>query len=470
MLLWGAYQELFRHQNILWQIRWGFSCLGLYRLCPIRIVACVDDSPTHDLIAQRGGIRFFSLESKTGRHTHGRDADLDRILPSFREPIESALGERSDGRWVVVSPLASRALAAFAVETGRELVCPPPELGHWLNDKANFLAALSAIGLPRLPGRWLRLAEARYAEIASEMGAATFVAQLARGLSGSGTAFIGSEEEYARAGTRFGDVPTWVAPDVGNLSFNINAIAMESGVVVSAPNVQLAGLPMLCCRRRGMYCGNDYTATRDVPAETLVTVEEQTERIGRWLASLGFRGLFGLDFVADPSSGRVYAVDLNPRWQGSTNLLTQAEVKAGRLPLAVAELAYRMGLLGETEILRHKDGFLQPLMASQVSLRCGAPGWVRVAGDVQPGIYSLAPGGAFLRAGLELVDLGAADEILVIGGVPRQGAWIEEGAHVLRASAEWQVMDLSRMKPLPWVEPAVRNLYELVDLRPAEAG
>jgi hypothetical protein len=465
MLYWRSYQDLFRHRNIFWQIRWGYSCLGLSRLCPIRIVTCVDDSPTHDLIAQRGGIRFFSLDSKTGRHILGRDLDL--ILPSFQKPIEKALGERADGRWTLVSPLACRTLAAFAAETGRELVCPPPELGHWLNDKANFLAALRDIGLPRLPGRWLRLAEARYTELASGLGG-KLVAQLARGISGSGTAFIGSEEEYASAGARFGDAPVWVAPDVGDLSFNINAIAMESGVVAGYPSVQLTGWSMLRCQR-GEYCGNDYTATRDVPAEIRTAVVEQTERIGRWLVSLGFRGLFGLDFVVDPVSRQVYGVDLNPRWQGSTSLLTEAEYKAGRLPLAVAELAYRMGLLGEAELLRHKGSFLQPVAASHISLHSGASGWSRVAGDLRPGVYSLAPGGAFLRAGLELVDLETADEILVTGGIPRQGAWMGAGAHILRASTERQAMDVSGMRPLPWSEAAARRLYEALDLRPEES-
>lgn len=464
MLFWRSYQELFRRRNILWQIRWGYTCLGLSRLCPIRIVTCVDDSTTHELIAQRDGIRFFSLESQTGRHDHAHDSDLDRILPSFQEPIEKALAERAGDRWTLVSPFACRSLAAFAAGTGREMVCPPPELCHWLNDKANFLAALSEIGLPRLPGRWLRLAESRYTELASALGR-KLVAQLARGVSGSGTAFIGSQEEYAAAGARFGDAPMWVAPDVGDLSFNINAIAMENGAVPGYPSVQLTGLSMLCAVRGG-YCGNDFTATRDVPAEIRTAVVEHTGRIGRWLASLGFRGLFGLDFVVDSASGQVYGVDLNPRWQGSTSLQTQAEYKAGRLPLAVAELAYRMGLLGEAELLRHQGSFLEPITASHISLRSGASGWTRVSDDLRPGVYSLAPGGAFLREGLELVDLESTDEILVTGGVPRQGTQMGPGAHVLRASAERQVMDVSRLRPLPWSEAVARRLYEALDLRP----
>jgi hypothetical protein len=457
MLHWQAYRDLFRDRSILWQTRWGYTCLGLARLCPVRIVTCIDDSATHDLIARQHGIRFFALDSTTGRHRHGRDEDLDRILPAFREPIGNLL---ANGRWTLVSPLSCPALAAFAVETRRELICPPAELCHWLNDKVNFLAALDGLGLPRLPGRWLRLAEARYAELASEMGA-KLVAQLARGVSGSGTVFISSEGEYAAAGARLGDAPVWLAPDVGDLSLNINAIAMDSGTLVSCPNVQLTGLSMLHAAPGG-YCGNDYAAAREAPVEILTAVVEQTERIGAWLRSLGFRGLFGLDFVVDQ---QVYAVDLNPRWQGSTGLLTQAEYRAGRLPLAVAELAYRLGLLGESELTCHREGFLDPVTASHISLLHGGPGWARVAGDLRPGVYSPA---GFVRPGLELVDLEAADEFLVTGGLPRHRTWMEAHAHVLRASAERQAMDMERLQPLPWCEAAARQLYDALRLTPEE--
>jgi hypothetical protein len=460
MLHWRSYRDLFHGRSILWQTRWGYTCLGLARLCPIRIVTCIDDSTTHDLIARQHGIRFFALDSTTGRHSHGRDEDLDRILPAFREPIVNLL---ADGRWTLVSPLACPALAAFAVETGRELICPPAELSHWLNDKANFLAALDGIGLPRLPGRWLHLTGARYAELASEMGS-RLVAQLARGVSGSGTVFIGSEDDYAAAGARFGETPVWVAPDVGDLSLNINAIATVRGVIAGYPSVQLTGLPPVCARRGG-YCGNDYAATREVPAEIRAAVVEHTRRIGRWLISLGFRGLFGLDFVVAPASGEIYAVDLNPRWQGSTSLLAQAEYQAGRLPLPVAELAYRMGLLEDTELLRRQDAFLEPVAVSHISLRSPVPGWARVAGDVHPGVYSA---NCFLRPGLDLEDLAADGEFLVTGGLPRQGTWIGPGAHIVRVTATHAAIDPHQNRPLPWVQAAARQLYDALRLTPEE--
>jgi hypothetical protein len=173
--------------------------------------------------------------------------------------------------------------------------------------------------------------------------------------------------------------------------------------------------------------------------------------------------------VLDSSSSRTYAVDLNPRWQGSTTPLTLAEYKAGRLPLAVAEMAYRLGVLSETELLRHSDEFLDPVLASHISLRCSPSGWCEVTGDLRPGVYSGLPDGVFLRDGLRLNDVKAADEILVTGGLPRRGMRMAAKSHVLRVTSEQQVMDVSRVRPLPWSRSVAERLYGALALKPVEA-
>jgi hypothetical protein len=464
MLRFENYEGLFRGRNIIWQNRWGYACLGMDRLCPIQVVLCVDDSRTQDAIEERTNIRFLCLDTKSGRRIV--EAPFDAIVPTFRAEIMELLAQDPKKTWSFVCPAVSQSLVSFAAELGCEFFCPSPDLGHWLNDKANFLAALDTLGLPRLRGRWTCLRASSYAELSSEMGSG-FVAQIARGTAGSGTAFICSEQDYSTACSRLGEKPAWIAPDLGLLSLNINALATEGGIAVAYPSVQLDGLRMLGCRR-GMYCGNDYAATADLGFNTWAPVVEHTERIGRWLLSLGFRGLYGLDFVLDSSSGLAYAVDLNPRWQGSTVLLTQAECKAGRLPLAIAEMAYRMGILEAAEIVRHRDGFLEPIAASHMCLRSRLTGWSEVRGDLLNGIYSLAPGEGFRRCALYLEELEPRPEILVNGAVPRRGALMGPGASVVRASAERALMDVSAMKPFQWSESAARMLYSLLELTPVE--
>jgi len=379
-----------------------------------------------------------------------------------RTELMDALAEESPNRRIFAAASPSQSLTDFASETRYRLIPNPPELSRWLNNKVNFLAALTELGLPRISGRWVHLNQIRYSELAADLGS-RFVLQLARGTSGSGTAFVATEPDYVDAGRRFGDAWVHAALDLGDLSVNINALALTAGVVVSCPSVQLAGLSMLRSER-GMYCGNDFIAARDLPRPIVQDLIEQTVKIGAWIASLGFRGLFGLDFVLDCTNSKAYAVDLNPRWQGSTTPLSLAEAKAGRLPLAVADVALRMGLLGETEVLRKQDEFVQSVDVSHCSLRSDASGWQEVTNQLRPGVYSEDVN--LKRSGLRLSDVQAPNELLVTGGVPRLGAKMGPKAHVLRVTTERQVMDVGRLRPLPWSEAAARLLYEALDLRP----
>jgi len=65
--------------------------------------------------------------------------------------------------------------------------------------------------------------------------------------------------------------------------------------------------------RGNQYLGNIYPSKANEPEQDIII--QTTKRIGNYLANLGFRGLFGLDFIID-SKGKVYCVDLNPRRQG----------------------------------------------------------------------------------------------------------------------------------------------------------
>ncbi len=330
------------HTRILWQNRSGFYCVGLDAFCPIAMVASLDFGREYSLIEKRTGIRMLGLENLGRKRGKPNEQALEGIVSALRPSIVDALSVHSAGPWAFVCPLPCRNLPSLALELGCKSACHPADLCDWLNDKRNFFGGLETLGLPRLPGQWMSLSNLRYDELRACIGAQS-VAQTVTGSSGSGTVFIRSEQDLVEAGRVVGDDPVWVAPEVQGPSINLNAIVLDRSVVVGCPNIQLVGLEMLGSKP-GMYCGNDYTSAAALDSSILAAVGEQTRRIGAWLSTVGYRGLFGLDFMVDPASTRPYAVDLNPRWQGSTAVSTQAEARSGRLPLAAAEIAWKLGV------------------------------------------------------------------------------------------------------------------------------
>lgn len=456
---------LFEKKRIFWQTRSGSFCVGLDQLCPISVASCLDDGREYEELQESTGIQFCSLERAVGKRDHWTDNSVDDIIPAVRNQIERAMREQRAEQWVVASPYPSPALESFAAEAGCPCACQSSRHFWWFSDKSNFYSGLRQLGLPGMAGRWRRLTQARYEELRSELGT-RFVAQLALGAGGTGTAFIGTEAEFTAAASRFGGELVWVTPYMGDLSVNVNAIAMENGVAVGYPSVQLVGLEMLCAPP-GRYCGNDFSAAGGLPRGLLDNVRGQTERIGRWMASLGYRGLFGLDFVIDGACRQACAVDLNPRWQGSTVLQTQAELRDGRLPLAAAELAYRLGVLDEREILNGADEFFAPIRGSHMYLQCRRPGWWQAGGDIRSGVYS--PALEYLRPAFRFNSLQSTEELLVTGAIPHPGRPIAPGVPLFRICSERPIVESDGARPLPWAKEAARRTYLMLDLKAVQA-
>ena len=466
MPAWQLFRDSFHPLHILWQNRSGFYCVGLDAFCPIAMVTSLDCGREYPWIEQRTGIRMLGLENLGRKRAKPSEQALEGIVPALKPSIVEAVRRHPAGSWAFVCPLPCRTLHSLALELGCRSACHPADLCDWLNDKRNFFGGLDTLGLPRLPGQWMSLSNLRYGELCASIGA-RLVAQTATGSSGSGTAYIRSEQDLLEAGRVVGGDPVWVAPEVRGPSINLNAIVLDRSVVVGAPNIQLVGLEMLGSKP-GMYCGNDYTAAATLDSAIWAAVHEQTRRIGGWLSTVGYRGLFGLDFVIDPASARPYAVDLNPRWQGSTAVGAQAEARSGRLPLAAAEIAWKLGVLGEDEIVRRAGQFFAPIEASQMSLRLDAPGWSTVTGEVKPGVYSPAPRVEFRRAGIGLDDLAEPAETLVTGAVPSPGCRAGPGSHLLRVYGLQPVIDVASGQPLPWARQFASTMYAALRLEPAE--
>jgi hypothetical protein len=457
-------RESFGGSRVIWHNLYGTSCVGLAEFCPVEIVVCRDYGTEFDMLEHRTGATFLSQERETRRRICIRFKTIQTIDPDVSGKLKEQLGTGNRDRWVFISAHASPEWEPLIEEIGCRGFFPSFALYEHVSQKVNLFRGLAELGIAHLPGRWLSLAEARYSELARVAGA-TFVAQRNRGVSGLGTAIISSESDFLSAARRFGDEDVWVAPYMGTLSLNINGVALAGGAVAAYPNVQLTGISCLGSGP-GQYCGNDYTATSALPRRIVDEVLDQTERIGNWLSSLGFRGLYGLDFVIDDSTGRPCAVDLNPRWQGSTPVLAQAQMRSGRLPLAAANVACGLGALSDQEVLRYKDNYREPAPGAMMVLRFSGDCDAKVCGEVRAGVYQTGSQLAFRRPGLVIGDCRESGEVLLTTGVPHQGTVVEPLGFLLKIMTQERVADLDKGGLLPWAEQTARQALEQLRLQP----
>lgn len=458
----GSFRSRFEGMRLLWQAYYSSYCLGLCEAVPVHTVLAMDEGLDTDEISRSEGIEFLTCQ-RAGKM---RGSFADRALEDLALRYEAGLAERLDGAgWMAWSPGPVEALARVCAKAGVPCHAVPWSQYEWFGSKAHLREALARLGLPRLPGRCVESGSARYGELAREFGA-RFVMQMERGADGSGTAIVGASGQFSEAARRFAGAPVWVGPYAGPLSLNVNAVATSAGVAVAYPSVQLVGHAVLRSSRAG-HCGNDFTATAGLPRSIPESIRRQTVVIGQWMAGLGYRGLFGLDFVVDEQTAEAFIVDLNPRMQGSTSLEAQASQRAGRIPLVAAEAARQAGVLDEAELRGMADSFFEPIEGAQCFLKAPPGGRWGVAREMPPGVYREDL--ALKRPALRLAELRAPDEVLLNGHNPRPGDVLGGSVRLLRICSLRRMQNGSTGNLEDWVIRLAARADEALGLAPVPA-
>jgi len=251
------------------------------------------------------------------------DAGLDPILvPAPAELTTRALLEEPRVAEAVAAEPSlllcfkpSARLEARAAQLGARLALAPARLAQGLENKLALagLAAEADVAIPaQLSGVPARLS---WDEVTSRLGP-DLVVQPPRGFAGRKTWRVRDEAGWSAIAAELGRRTARVAAWADGRPGTVNAVVDRDGrVLVTAPIVQVTGDPRLTPYRLGS-CGNDFT-WRPLPHPG-DRAEEAAERMGLVLASRGYRGHFGLDFVFD--GDELLLIEVNARLTASFGL------------------------------------------------------------------------------------------------------------------------------------------------------
>lgn len=104
------------------------------------------------------------------------------------------------------------------------------------------------------------------------------------------------------------------------------------------------------------YLGTDYNIDDHLSQQSRNHVNALTNAVGRMMASHGYRGVMGCDYLIDPHSGFAYLEEINPRFQASTFLfsgLANADLDAAN-PISILANPYLLHLAGFKYTRPHK--------------------------------------------------------------------------------------------------------------------
>ncbi len=377
-------------------------------------------------------LRYFAVE-------RGQKRRIVWTHASLVEAYEGALGSQireflaqGNGPQYIIPYRSTEFLARLAEGAGGRLriLANPLELKTRLDDKALFRQQAVRTGIEVPPGDVVALGSLGAGELA-RFGPAMIIAERI-GSSGNQTHLVRSPEELARKREvlieKLGaDAPVIVSAFLDGPAVGAAGVVWDGKPRMSHPSVMFTGIPG-CSMHRFDYAGSDYAAYRQVSQEGRRKIEEATLKMGGWIADAGYRGIYGVDFIVHEDEP--YALELNPRVLGTTQLMTELEEMRGGGPTTaywhLSEFLQRPGV----EAGAHED-LLASLGAPELSgfqllLRNTSPSKVRVGHALTPGIYAIRDGRPeLIRQGSRLRDAQGEEEILVTCSPPAKGTIVE---------------------------------------------
>lgn len=198
------------------------------------------------------------------------------------------------------------------------------------------------LNLPML--EWRYVAESETSRIDSMVRRGPVVVRASRSQGGEGFVLLHPSQSDRRLRHGRGDGFVAVSRFLKDaVPVNVNACVFPGGTVtLHGASIQLIGIPS-CTRRPFGYCGNDFGAIKErLDGKRLDGLETMVRKVGRWMASQGYVGAFGIDALLH--RGRVIFSELNPRFQGSSTLTARIDRDLGRPDIFMDHISAHLGL------------------------------------------------------------------------------------------------------------------------------
>jgi len=319
-------------------------------------------------------------------------------------------------------------------KNGWQLAANPPDIGKQsINNKVKFRRILEKIGVPCPPGEIVAFGDLGFDSLAKKYNL-PFVVQYPLSGGGKGTFFIKTAEDLRKARKSLvalteGEISDGqemvVSQFIKGPSPSITGCVTHWGILSTSPQYQVLSMPELYNRSgAGLFCGHDWSFSRFSP-HVCRQAYEITEKVGRYLQKIGYKGIFGLDFIMDEQIEKIYVVECNPRLLGSFPTLTMAQIRNGEPPILAFHILEFLNVDYQMDVKAINRQMRVQRKGAQMLLHNLTNNWVQIHSRVKPGVYRLDSNQemVFVRDGYKLSHLEKEEEFLITEGILDKGAY-----------------------------------------------
>lgn len=191
------------------------------------------------------------------------------------------------------------------------------------------------------------------------------VVQFGHGWAGKTTYFVFQKEEFTKLQNKFLETNVRVSKYMKGVTLLNNCCIYRDNILVGPPALQVSGISQLC-DNPSVTCGRQWPNG--------ILSDNQTDEIGsisrilgKVMQKNGFGGIFGIDFLIENKTGRVFLSEINARMTASTAFYTKVEMGLNIIPL----MAYHFAqfLVKDLTVKSFSGGSEDEIKGSQLILR-----------------------------------------------------------------------------------------------------
>lgn len=287
------------------------------------------------------GNNISYCHSNTNRINHNeRNIDCDNF---FKTQLENLISKDNSAKLLFYNPLS--AYEYGDIVKAHSICINKYDLLEQLADKTRcriiFKDIVNVIPFVTLDGR-----DCTYNNIKNYFSSEDFIIQDAFSSGGDGTTVVRAYDnlDFVQLNKRY-----LVSPYIKDgLSVNVHIVISSGNILFFAPSVQIVNE----IQRKILYFGADFICYTSVDSKMQSEIKNTSLTIGKKLQLEGYRGVLGIDFLVKDST--LYFIEINPRFQASTQLLNKGiriRVQTSLQELHIASFnSHSLGEIDEIEI------------------------------------------------------------------------------------------------------------------------
>lgn len=448
-------QDLFQLKDSLskcrgtwaWVGQRGIDAFTVFDFVPVNAGFCCDFGESYSKLWTDKTL--FSVEKDLGKRENWGNQDLEMLWQEpTRKRIESYISEVKEP----INTVCYRSLEVLEKDGRFRVLASPLMLKDMFDDKLRQLELFSMLGV-KTPATFVSPLDKTTFSMACDILDGPFVVQPPVGSSGDNTYFVNNETDFERVKDILGSaqrVKLSKYLPVPSLNGHCVILKTREGLhaIAACPSVQIVGA-LGCTRRDEVYCGNDFSAAGRVPESIREEICIIMEKVGLSMGAKGFLGLFGMDFLLN--GDEVLALEINPRFQGSTMMLSLLQMDRGEVPLAALHVMQFMGLVEEFNpnfLERSKRMYRTPYKGAHLIVHSLKDEPYCINHDMKAGIYTLVNNSIkWVRHGITYRDIISPHDWCILGNLPETATEICQEARFAMIQTRESILD-SHLKQL----------------------